>query len=76
MYEPRVYSSAERPLVEVEIEGSWYPGELRMWRRLDDGTWVGNVQYSLVVAENRLDTFPEQRIRELPDVRTRAAEGP
>jgi hypothetical protein len=63
MPEPVVYRAADRPDVEVLIDGTWHPGELRMWSPRADGNWEGNVMYSTGPAENRLDTFPEDRIR-------------
>jgi hypothetical protein len=58
MPEPVVYRPADRPDVEIEIDGTWYPGELRAWFPRDDGTWEGNVMYSLGPAQNHLDQFP------------------
>jgi hypothetical protein len=62
MPEPLVYRAADRPAVEVLIDDTWYPGELRMWSPRPDGTWEGNVMHSTGPAENRLDTFPQDRI--------------
>jgi len=50
MPEPRIYDPAERPLIEVLIDGTWYPGELRAWLPNDDGTWRANVGYSTAPA--------------------------
>jgi hypothetical protein len=63
MPEPVVYRPADRPDVEVLVDGTWYAGELRAWFPLPDGTWEGNVQYSLGPAQNYLDQFPQDRIR-------------
>jgi len=62
MPEPIVYAPADRPLVEVEHDGAWYPGELRMWTQRDDG-WHAQVTWSLGPGDNRIDTFPEGRVR-------------
>jgi hypothetical protein len=62
---PYVYSYADRPDVEVLIGDTWHPGELRAWFPQPDGTWQGNVQYSTGPAENRLDTFPQDQIRQV-----------
>lgn len=63
MPEPRVYEPADRPDVEVLIDGTWYPGELRAWYPQPDGTWHGDVMWSAGPAQNRLDTVPAERIR-------------
>jgi hypothetical protein len=65
MPEPVVYRAADRPDVQVEIDGIWYAGELRMWSPRPDGTWEGNVLYSTGPAENRLDSFPQDQIRQV-----------
>ena len=64
MPEPRDFTPADRPDVEILVDGVWYAGELRAWLPRDDG-WHGNVEYSTGVGENRLDTVPEYRIRRL-----------
>ena len=48
--------------VEVEWNGSWYPGELEAYRRVD-GVWFGWVRFTTGLAETRLGWFPEGRIR-------------
>jgi hypothetical protein len=60
--EPRVFHGFDRPLVQVEVDGTWYPGELRMWEQRD-GVWWGQVTYSLAAGQTHLDAFPESRIR-------------
>jgi hypothetical protein len=66
MPEARVYAPADRPPVAVLVPGehgnTWYVGELRMWRPMPDGTWVGNVEYSKGPAQNYLGTFPADNI--------------
>jgi hypothetical protein len=63
MPEPRVYKPQHRPDCEVLVDGTWHLAELRAWFPNDDGTWRGNVMYSTRPGDNRLDTFPGDRIR-------------
>lgn len=63
----RTYSPADRPMVEVLVEGQWRPGDLRMWVQNDDGQWFGQVQWQPAGnTSHTIDTFPADRIR--PDV--------
>ena len=62
--EPRDFSPVDGPDVEVLVDGTWYPGQLRAWLPRDNG-WYGNVEYSTDVGENRLNTVPEHQIRRL-----------
>lgn len=57
------YFGFDRPDVEVLVDGTWWPGQLRMWTRHDDGTWTGNVLFHDAEG-NRADTFPADHIRE------------
>ena len=59
----QVYSPADRPEVEVLIDGVWYPGELCMWTQASDGSWSADVMWSRVSGENRNDTFPADHVR-------------
>ncbi|MCW2496380.1 hypothetical protein [Jatrophihabitans sp.] len=62
--EPIIYAPADRPAVEVLVEGTWCYGVLRMWTPTDAG-WVGDVQYFLPgETSGRLDTFSAEQIRE------------
>jgi len=58
-----VFLPADRPEVEVLVEDSWRYGELRMWRRGEDGSWLANVTWSRAPGENRIDTFPAETVR-------------
>ena len=60
-----VYSPADRPEVEVLVEGTWHYGELRMWTQHRDGSWSANVMWTRAHGENRLDTFPAENVRPL-----------
>lgn len=40
-------------LVEVWVDGRWYPGELRAWQKLD-GRWRGDVTYTIGVGMRKL----------------------
>lgn len=58
----RVYPPAERPDVEVLVDGAWYAGELRAWTPGPDG-WVAQVQWRRVAGETRLANFPAAEVR-------------
>lgn len=58
----RVYPPAERPDVEVLVEGTWYAGDLRMWSRVDD-LWIAQVRWNRGPGENLVGNFPEDRVR-------------
>ncbi len=62
-----VYSPADRPEVEVLVDGAWFYGELRMWTQHRDGSWWANVMWSSAVAENRLDTFNAEDVGPVGD---------
>ena len=60
----QVYAPAERPDVEVLVDGVWCVGELRMWSHREDGSWVGDVQWRPTNEPTRmLGTFPASEIR-------------
>lgn len=61
------YRADERPDVEVELDGLCYPGELRMWRQDDHGSWTAQVTWRRRPGENHIGDFPRDRVRELPD---------
>ena len=52
----------DRPDVEVLVDDTWWPGELRQWTQHDDDTWHGNVTYRDADGQ-RSATFPADRIR-------------
>lgn len=58
-----VYRPEDRPEAEVEVDGTWYYGEVRMWSVDDDGTWHAQVKWSAPDG-NRIDTFPQDRVRQ------------
>jgi hypothetical protein len=54
----------ERPDVEVDIDGDWCPGELRMWTQ-DDDAWYAQVQCRPPGTFSRqIGPFPADRVRE------------
>jgi hypothetical protein len=63
MPDPLAYLPAERPTIEIEIEGGWRPAKLIAWYPSGDGTWVGNVEYATASGENTIATLPKDRIR-------------
>lgn len=63
-----IYRPDERPDVEVEVDGSWYPGELRGWWDHDSGRLM-NVQWRATAGMTRIETVPAERVRRAPVVR-------
>lgn len=57
-----VYRPDERPDIEVEVDGRWYPGELRGWWDRG-GRRLMNVQWRQAVGLTRLETIPAERVR-------------
>lgn len=64
MPDTRTYAPADRPAVEVEVNGRWLPGELRMWTRREGGWWA-QVSYSEAAGMTRIETVPASRVREV-----------
>ena len=50
--------------VEVLVGDAWYPAVLREWQRREDGWWA-SVAWTRAPAENRLDQFPAERVRQV-----------
>jgi hypothetical protein len=65
--EPRLYYGHDRPLIEVLVDGGWWPGELRAWLPNDDGTWFANVGYSRGPGQNYLATVPAECVRKVDE---------
>ena len=63
MPEHIVNRPADRPQCEALVDGRWVPAEVRMWVKHDDGNWTADVGYSPAAAENRIGTFPADRLR-------------
>ncbi len=59
----RIYNPADRPEVQVQVDGQWYDGDLYAWRDRDGEQW-GQVRYSRD-QQTYLDNFPAHRIRKL-----------
>lgn len=65
--EPRIYAPAERPDVEVLVDGEWLVGELRAWFPVGDDEWVAQVQYRPAGTTTRqIDRFAAGDVR--PDM--------
>jgi hypothetical protein len=62
--EAHVHPLDERPDVEVEVDGVWYPGELRGWWDRG-GVRLMDAQWRARPTETRIDTFPVSRVREV-----------
>ena len=57
-----VYSPLERPDVEVLVDGTWLPAEVRMATLLDDSSWEFSVAWHR--DDNTYpDTFPGHQVR-------------
>ena len=57
-----IYELTEAPVVEVEIDGRWWPGEARMQTTYEDGS----VTYQALVSRDGvtyLGQFPAERVR-------------
>lgn len=55
----------DRPDVLVDVDGTWLPGELRMWVQADDDSWSAQVQWRPVGTNSRrVDTFAQSAIRQ------------
>lgn len=63
----RVYAPADRPLIEVLVDETWRPGELRAWSQREGGAWWGNVSWSAGPGLTYLDTVPAERLRPVAD---------
>lgn len=60
-----VYALADRPPVEVVVDGTWCFGILRMWTPVGDDGWVADVQYYPPgQITSYLDSFPADQVRE------------
>jgi hypothetical protein len=55
-------------LVLVERDGHWHLGELRAWRRADDGGWLANVIYSVAVGIRHIDWVEAERVRQMASI--------
>ncbi|WP_426243798.1 hypothetical protein [Nocardioides sp. LHG3406-4] len=62
MREPQVYSGWERPLVEVLVDGIWYPGGLRAWLPVGEDEWAANVSWTRSPGSAFLDTVTADRV--------------
>jgi len=58
-----------REFVEAEVDGTWWPAELRAWRRTEAG-WEGCVTYTTRDAQG----LPENRLAWLPAASLRVVE--
>jgi hypothetical protein len=59
----RIYKGHERPDVQVLVDGTWLPGELRGSLRRLDGADVCNVSWRKRAGMTRLDTVSTERVR-------------
>lgn len=60
-----VYLPADRPDVEVLVDGEWCEGELRMWLQHPDGSWWGDVQWRRDPGATYLGSFPTHQLRQV-----------
>lgn len=62
MPKPYVFRPDDRPECEVLVDGTWFPGEVRMWTETPTG-WVAEVGFNTGPAQNRIDSFPFEDVR-------------
>jgi hypothetical protein len=60
--EPYVWSPAERPDVEVLVDGQWWPAELRMRSQRADGYWYQATWHR--DGHTFIDHFHQDRVRD------------
>jgi hypothetical protein len=61
-----VYPPADRPEVEVLVNGTRHHGELRMWDPAPGRVLAGERDVDPAHGEHQLDTFPAENVRPLP----------
>ena len=61
-----IYIGTDRKQVEVEVDGTWYDGELRSWDQADDGSGSGVVTWRRPTGELLVRRVPAERIRPTP----------
>lgn len=61
------------PLVEVRVDGVWYPGDLRAWRQHDDRSWSAQVSWTKAAGETYMDAFAAEDVRPMADAEEQAA---
>lgn len=62
MSEPHVYPVTDRPDVEVRVDDTWWPAELRMRTQQLDGSYHYNAAWHRD-GQTYLDTFHERDVR-------------
>lgn len=65
--EPQVFAPADRPAVEVLVDGTWYDGELHAWFPTDDGTWVATCSWHTAPGEQYRGRVDEDHVRPAPE---------
>jgi hypothetical protein len=66
MPDPHHRLNTDRKEVEVEVDGTWYTGEVRSWNQdEDDGSWSAIVTWCREPGEMLIDRFPAALVREL-----------
>jgi hypothetical protein len=63
--QPVILAPIDWPDVEVLVDGTWYPGELRAWFPVGDDGWNANVNCRTGVAQQYLATVPADHVREV-----------
>ena len=59
-----VYHGFDRKPCEVDVDGTWYAGEIRSWDRDAAGAWSADVMWSTGPGEgNQLGRFPAKRVK-------------
>lgn len=60
------FSGWDRRLVEVLVDGTWYPGELRSWDKDEAGAWSAMVEWTTAPGSTFLGRVPADRLRPVP----------
>lgn len=58
-----VYLGFDRKAVEVLVDGTWHPGELRSWDQAEDGSWSGMVEFNVGPGMTYLERVASERVR-------------
>lgn len=73
MLQVRTFHGHDIPVVEVCVDGVWYPGDLRAWRQHDDSSWTAQVSWTRAAGETFMDVFAAEDVREVAGAEEQAA---
>ena len=59
-----VYHGFDRKPCEVDVDDTWYAGEIRSWDRDTNGAWSATATWTRGPGQSSyLERFPEERVR-------------